>query len=194
MATDVTGTVDEKDGALVVKGADGAAVRWVKESDLLAVKGGKESFEKEAKSAKEAHATAVAEATTKLEAERQKALGAEARAASLEEKLHAHEGSAAELARVKADLEAAKKSSETQGSRYLDLRKAVLVSTYGIPKATVEKKTLAELDVYEDVLKSVIGDKAAGNFAVGGGTGGANPLANRKPMDLAVDAYSRSNK
>jgi len=194
MGTEVTSIVGEKDGALEVKGADGVVLRYVKESDLLAVKGGRDTFKTEAETAKSAHAAAVAEATGKIEAEHQKALAAEARASSLEDKIKESGGSAAELAQAKSALEAAKKSSEELGNKHLELRRQVIVATYGVPKKTVESKDLTQLDVYEEALKAVMGDKAIGNFAVGGGGGGANALQGKAPMDLARDAYSSSNR
>jgi len=181
----------EKDGTIVVKDGE-ASVRYVKESDLLALKGSKEGIENAVKAAEAARDNAVAEATSKVEIEHQKALQAEARVSSLEDQIRMGGGSAAELVKAKADLEAAKRSSEELGNKHLELRRNVIVATYGVPKETVESKDLTALDLFEEALKAVIGNKAIGNFAIGGGGGGASALQGKKPYELAVDAYSQS--
>ena len=191
MATELSGTVDEKDGTLTVRDSNGKEVRYVKESDLVAVKESRKSKEDVAKEVELATATAIAEANAKLDTEKTRALQAEARVSSLEEKIAKGSVDSAELAKAKAELEAAKKSSETLGNKHLELRRSVIIATYGVPKETVASKDLAALDLYEEALKAVIGDKKLGNFAIGGG-GGASTLQGKSPMELAVEAYSHS--
>ena len=196
MGNEVTGTVDEKDANVInIKSGDGADVRYVKESDLLAAKGSKEgAVEKATREATEAaqtaHATEVKVATDALDTEKNKALQAEAKISSLEETIRKGGGTAEELATAKQELETAKTSSESLGTKYLELKRDVIIKTYGVPKETVEGKNLAALDVYEEALKAVIGDKALGNFAIGGGGGGAQALQGKSPMELAQMAYS----
>jgi hypothetical protein len=190
--TTVTGTADEKDGTVIIKGSDGIDIRYVKESDLLAVKGSRESLEQSAKAADAAREKAIAEGNSKFDAERQKALQAEARISSLEEQIKNGAGTSAEVARLSAELEAAKKSSEVLSTKHLELRRNFITATYGVPKETVLTKDLAALDTFEEALKAVMGDKKLGNFAVGGGGGGASSLQGKKPLDLAVEAYSRN--
>lgn len=197
MGNTVTGTVDEKDGVLVVGEGD-KATRYVKESDLLAVKGARVTKEEAAAQAEAAKALALTEASkdanVKLEAEHQKALQAEARVSSLEAQIKSGGGTAAELATAKAELATAKSSSEILGNKYLELKRETVIKTYGVPKATVEKKSLQDLELFEEALKAVVGNKSVGNYAAGGGSGGASPTPNKSPMELAVDAYSSSNK
>ena len=193
MATELSGTVDEKDGALVVKEGD-KTVRYVKESDLIAVKESRVSKEDVARAVQEATVTATAEATSKIDEAHQKALRAEARVSSLEEQITKGGGDAAELVKATAALATAKTSSEELGNRFLELKRNVIVQTYRVPKETVAKKDLAALDVYEEALKAVIGDKSVGNFAIGTGTGGQSPLVGKDPMTLAVEAYTQSKK
>lgn len=181
----------EKDGAIVVKEGD-TPVRYVKESDLLAVKGSKETAESKVSEAVSARETAVKEVTAALDVEKNRALQAEARISSLEEQIKSGGGTAAELEKAKAELVAAKSSSEVLTTKHLELRRNVMVTTYGVPKETVASKDLAALDVYEEALKAVLGDKALGNFAVGGGSGGASALQGKSPMELAQIAYSQS--
>jgi len=182
----------EADGAIAIKEGE-ASIRYVKESDLLAVKGSKEAAESAAKEAIAARGTAVADATAKVDAGLQRALQAEAKVSSLEETIKQGTGSAAELAQAKADLAAAKTSSEALTTEHLKLRRDIVIQKYGVPKETVESKDLAALTVFEEALKAVIGDKALGNFAVGVGGGGAT-LVGKKPDELARMAYSASNQ
>jgi len=190
---ELTFSVNEKDGTVIAKDKAGAEVRYVKESDLLAIKGSKDGLEKSVKDAENAKATAIAEANSKLDTATSRALQAEAKITSLEERIAQGGSSAAELAKAKADLETAKRSSEVLGNKHLELRRNVIAATYGVPPATVASKDLAALDLYEEALKAVIGDKKLGNFAVGGG-GGASALQGKSPIDLARDAYASSNK
>ena len=195
MATPVSGTVDEKDGALVIKDGD-KEVRYVRESDLLAVKEGRVTKEDAAKQVSEAKAAATAEATTKIDEAHQKVLRAEARVSSLEEQITKGGGDAAELVKATAALATAKTSSEELGNKFLELKRDVIVRTYNVPKETVAKKTLAALEVYEEALKAVIGNKSIGNFAVGGG-GGASVKEVKNASDvlnMAVEAYAQSKK
>lgn len=181
----VTYTVD-KDGALVAKGA-GGETRYVKESDLLAVKGSKESLDAKVKEL-EAKATGGAESKAELETARQKALQAEAKVSSLEEKIAAGTATAAERDSLKQQLAAAKSSGEGLNTKLLELQRTLIVGTYGVPAATVEKKSLAELEVYAQALADVTGKKL-GNYAAGGGGGGAPDLSGKSPMELARMAY-----
>ena len=183
MGNEMTGTVD-KDGALVVKDGD-KEVRYVKETDLLAVKGSRDVSDRRAK---ELEVTSAA-ATAEIESHRQKVLQAEAKVESLEEQI-AKGGTKDELAKIKQELEAAKKSGEELSNKALGYRRAIIIGTYGVPVATVEKKTMAELDHFEEALKAVIGTKGIGNYAAGGGGGGANPLVGKSPMELAQIAYA----
>ena len=185
---EVTGTVDEKDGAVIIKNEAGEEVRYAKESDLLAVKGSKETAEvaaKEAKATAETLNTRLSEATNRLSQ-------AEADKERLTEQIAKGGGTAEELAAARQELATAKTSSEELGNKFLELRRTVITATYGVPKETVNSKNLSELGVYEEALKAVIGEKNLGNFAIGGVGGGANALEGKSPMELAQMAYSQT--
>lgn len=186
----LTGSVD-KDGTLVVKDAAGAETRYTKESDLLALKGSRETAEAKIKELEAAQATGGAELKTELETVRQGKLQAEAKISGLEGEIAKGTATAAELATAKAELETAKTSGEGLGNKLLELQRTLIISTYGVPVATVEKKTLQELEVYAEALAAVTG-KALGNYAAGGGGGGTN-LDGKTPMELARIAYETSS-
>jgi len=185
MADPLTAIANE-DGSISVKGADGTDVRYAKEADLLAVKGSKESAEAELK---KAGATTDA-MNAQLSDTVNKLTQAEAARERLEEQIKQGGGTAAELATAKSELATAKTSGEELGNKFLELRRATISQAYGVPRETVDSKDIAALDIYEEALKNVIGQKALGNFAVGGGGGGANALEGKSPMELAQLAYA----
>jgi len=172
MATDGKSafTVD-KDGALIVTDGE-TTTRYTKESDLLTIKASRTELEKKLKDEAASHLAALEAASTTVEAHRQKVLQAEARITGLEEQLKLG-GSKDELDKVKQELAAAKKVGEELGNKALGYRRAILVTAYGIPAATVENKSIEELDRFEEALKAVGGVKNLGNYAAGGGAGGA---------------------
>lgn len=182
----------EKDGTVVIKDSEGADVRYVKEADLLAIKGSRDAAERKVRDSEATHTTAIETVRNETETFRQKALQAEAKISGLEERLAAG-GSKEELERVKQELEAAKTSGEGLSNKLLGLRRTLITTTYGVPVATVEKKTLDELDTFEEALKAVIGAKGIGNYAAGGGSGG-NALTGKSPIELARLAYETSKK
>lgn len=183
-----------KDGTIAIKDSEGNEVRYAKESDLLAVKGSQEAAEKRAKEAEGTKEAEVKAATDNLESTRQEVLKAEAKITSLEEKVKEGAGSTEELAKVKQDLETAKKGGEELTGKALEYRRQVIISTYGIPADTVNEKTMEELDYYEEALKAVIATKGIGNYAIGGGGGGGPDLSGKSPLALARDGYAKSNK
>ena len=163
--------------------------RVVPEKDLLAVKAGREKAEEQLKDAIEVHKGEVAAYESKIAEARQKMLQAEARASSLEEEVQRSAGSVTELAEAKKELAAAKESSKNLTGKILDYRRAAIVATYRIPADSIADKTLEELNLYEEALKSVLPTKGVGNYAVGGGSGATVPGGS--PRDLARQAYSK---
>ena len=171
-----------KDGAISIKDTEGKDIRYVKEADLLAVKGSSEASERRAtdlaRQVEESQASNKAEiatANTQYETAHNQVLQAEAKISSLEEQVARGTGSAEELATVKQALETAKTSGEGLTAKALEYRRMIIVSTYGIPADTVKEKTMEQLDNYEEALKSIIATKGLGNYAIGGGSGGPVP-------------------
>lgn len=189
MADPLTAIANE-DGSISVKGTDGTDVRYAKEADLLAVKGSRDELQKKIDAAATETTALTATNVAAAEESKQAVLKAEARVTSLEEQIAKGGGTTAELATAKSELETAKKSGEELGNKFLELRRATISQTYGVPRATVDSKDLASLEVYEEAVKAVIGQKSLGNFAVGGGGGGANALEGKDPMELAKMGYA----
>jgi len=185
---------ENKDGTLSIRDSEGKDVRYAKESDLLAVKGSAEALERQAAESQKAHQAEITTATTDLATARQEVLQAEAKVTGLEEKVAVHTGTAEELAQVKQDLEAAKKSGVELTDEALEYRRTLIVATYGIPADTVKEKTMEQLDHYEEAIKAVLATRGAGNYAIGGGGGGAEALKGISPMSLARMAYEQGGK
>ena len=200
MGDELTYTAN-KDGTLAIKDTEGNEVRYVKESDLLAVKGSsqvaKDAAETAAKAAtesQETHKVEIATASTNLETTRQKLLEAEAKATTLEETVKAGTGTAEELTKAKADLETAKTSGEELSVKALEYRRQIVVSTFGIPADTIKEKNMEQLDNYEEALKAIISTKGIGNYAIGGGGGGSAPVTalDRAKTTLAAAMEKRA--
>lgn len=145
----------------------------VPEKDLLAVKASKEKVEKQAIEAQTSHAAEIEASKVSKEEVRQQLLQTEASVSSLEEAAQKSAGSTEELAAVKQKLEAAEASSAELSGKVLEYRRSTIVAAYNVPADTIADKTIEQLDNYEEALKAVMTTKGLGNYAVGGGGGGA---------------------
>ena len=190
MGNEVTGVVNEQDGTIVIKDAEGKEIRYAKESDLLTIKGSRDDLQVKLAAAEAARGTATTEADTKIAEANQQKLQAEAKAESLTEEIKKHTGTAEELVSLKAQLATAQQSGEEQGNKLLELRRTFITNTYKVPPATVAEKTLTQLDVFEEALKAV-GAGTGGNYAFGGAGGGANALEGKSPLELAKMFYTK---
>lgn len=175
--------IANEDGTITMKEEDGKETRFVKEADLLAVKGGAEAAERRAKGE-------VTAAQEQLSQSKQSLLQAEAQVETLKEDLAKGAGSAEELAKVKQDLETAQGNVTSLSGKVLEFRKAAIVATFKVAPDTVKDKTLEQLDLFEEALRAVGAGQGVGNFAIGGGAGGAN-LTGKSPMELARMAYDK---
>ena len=186
MANEVTGTVDDKDGTLIVKDSEGKDIRYTKESDLLAVKGSRDALQAKIDAADKDNGKAEAESAEKLEAAHQKTLKAEADVERLSGEIAKHTGTAAELEKLRAELETAKEAGKSTATELLELKKTSIISIYKVKPEALEGKDLDGLRTFEEVLKSITGP--GGNYAIGGG-GGASTLEGKSPRELAAMGY-----
>lgn len=190
MATEVTGTVDEKDGTVTVKDAEGKEVRYTKESDLLAVKGSRDDLQLKLTAAEAAKGTAVSEGEAKAGEAKNAQIKAEAEVERLSDEIKTHTGTVGELASLKTQLETAQEAGKSSATELLELRRTHIVNTYRVPPETVNEKDIDELKLFEEAIKAVIGANP-GNYAIGGGGGGAaNALEGKSPQELAQMAYA----
>jgi len=184
MATDITGTADEKTGTITVKEGE-TDVKYVKEASLTALQ------EKltEAEKAKGTAAQATTEADAKVSEAVNARTQAEAKVETLAEEIKKHTGTADELTKLKTDLATAQEAEKSSATELLELRRTFIINNYKVPPDTVNSKDLNQLKLYEEALKAVIGANA-GNYAFGGSGGGAAALEGKSPMELAQMAYT----
>ena len=190
MGNEVTGVVDEKDGALTVGEGD-KAVRYVKESDLLTIKGSRDTLQTKLSEAEVAKATATEEskaAAAKVDEATNAKTQAEAKVESLTEDIKKHTGTTEELTRLQTELATAQEAGKSSATELLELRRTFIINTYKVPPETVKEKSLGQLKLFEEALKAVVGG-AGGNYAFGGGGGGSQSLEGKSPMELAQMAY-----
>ena len=161
--------------------APAPTVKMVPESDVMAVK---EGARKELEGTKTAHTAEMNIAKGEMSTAQNKLYAAEARVTELEGKLTETTNSAEELAKVKGDLVTAQGAVKGLEDKALEYRRRDLVTTYGIPADTVNEKTIAQLDSYEEALKAVHTAKGVGNYAIGSGGGGA-PGEKLTPIEQA---------
>lgn len=160
-----------------------STVKMVPESDVIAVK---EGAKRELEGVRTAHTAEMNIAKTDLSTTQNKLYLAEAHVTELEGKLTEHTNTAEEVARIKGELETAQGAVKGLEDKALEYRRSILVSTYGIPADTVNEKTMAQLDSYEEALKAVKVATGVGNYAIGGGGGGA-PGAKLTPIEQAAE-------
>jgi seryl-tRNA synthetase len=191
MATEDFVAEMEKDGALSVKRGE-ETTRYVKESDLLAIKESRDALQKKYDEASKNQNTNNTESLEKLAQANEAKNKAEAEVERLSDEIKKHTGTQEELEKLKTQLETAQKSGEEQGNKLLELTREKIVNTYKVPQETVSEKNLEQLATFEEALKAVTAG-AGGNFAFGGGGGGGQNLEGKSPMDLARMAYASSD-
>jgi len=189
---EVTGTVDEKDGTLTVGEAD-KATRYVKESDLLAVKEGREKAEARLKELESNASKENPEAVVKLEAANSAKLKAEADVERLTDELNKAKEGSQNTDELQKKLEAAQEAEKGTGNKLLELSREKLVATYKLKPEVVAEKNLEQLSVLEEALKAVVGAGGLGNFALGGG-GGGSKLEGLSNRELARIGYEEAMK
>jgi hypothetical protein len=163
------------------------SAKMVPESDLLAVKAGKEGLEKKLTEVETALKTKVSDTENKL-------FTAEAKIKQLEDQLKNVNLTSTELAAVKAKLEVAEKSVTTTTSLLLDYKRQSIAAKYNIPADTLKDKTADQLSLFEEALKAVVGSKGAslgtGGYAVGtAGAGGAAKESNSDRLKRLISEH-----
>jgi len=166
-----------ENGSWVGKDEAGKELKFVAESDLLAVKSGREGLETKVKQMEETHKVAVSTVEQKL-------FATEAKVTELQEKLTQGNLSATELVKVKAELATAQQRSGELETKALEYQKRIIAQTYQIPIDTLKDKTMEQLGHYEEALKAVTANLPKGGGGYAAGAGGAGVTA-ETPMDRA---------
>ena len=188
--SDNQGFETNKDGSITVE-LDGKKVRFVKESDLGAVKAGLKEKEDEVTKLQ----TGLADANTKYDGEHQELLKVRASHGELEK-------SAGESATYKQRVEDLTKEmagiKDTSGkleTKYAERLRAQLVQGYKIDQEKIKDKGLADLENMEQTL-SLTGYKPlpANYDGKSGVTGPVSSLQGKSPLALGIMGYEESAK
>jgi len=193
MTTDSAFTV-EKDGAISIP-VEGKPVRYVRESDLLAVKGGAETSKGQYESQLTKLTNDLAEVGKQRDTHAQLVLQHQARIEKLQEMEKEHATFKAKVGEQQQTIDAATKSRGELETELTGYKKSILIDQYKVDKDKVEKMSLAELREAEKTL-SILGIKPAAraNYdAHGGNSGNQGPEA---PLDRAkriIDAHEQKH-
>ena len=177
--------VELKDGATFVDGK-----KMVAESDLIAAK---RSLETAAEKAQTAHSEAIDAKSLELSAAQTALADSNAKLTEAQEAQGKGATPDEEVARIKQEREDALTKVETlstDAGKALELKRALLVLQYSVSADSLVDKTMQQLDSFEEAAKALTTSRGGGpgNYAIGGGAGGATPQTNleRAKQVLAV--------
>ncbi len=170
-------------------GTDGASPKMevegkkvVLESDLVAAK---ESWDKQSEVAQTAHNSAVDTLRVQLSESQQATAASNARLKELTEKQATDTSSNSDVAAIKAERDQATLRADTADTTVLDVKRRLIVATYQVAPEKVATKTSAELDSFEEALKSVAQSRGGvGPYALG--AQGGEPAVPQSNFDRAL--------
>ena len=185
MTTDnLTYTVNT-DGSITVKD-DGKNIKYVKESDLGAVKVQLKDKEGEVTKLQ----TDLAGATTKSDTAHQDVLKERAAKELLEQGAKDGETFKAKVTELETEVAGLKKTGGETDTKLTDRLKAHLQTTYKIDEEKLKDKALTDLENIESTLKLTGVIPAAANYdGKGGSSTGTGDLTGKTPMALATMGY-----
>jgi predicted RNase H-like nuclease (RuvC/YqgF family) len=180
-----------QDGSITIKGEDGKSIKFVKESDLGAVKVALKEKEGEISKLQ----ANITDLTTKYETEHQEVLKERAvkeqlevdakEAGTFKEKVAALETQLADLSKV---------SGET-ATKLTERLRNQLKTMYKIPDDKLSGKTLADLETIESTLQMTgLVTQPANYDGKGGAQGGGEDLRGKSPLALATMGYEEKGK
>ena len=170
---------------------EGKKVRFVKESDLGAVKSALKDRETELSTTQANLATA----NSKYDTEHQVVL--QERVAKEQLEKDAKEGTTLKTKVVELETEVAdlKKVGGEINTKLTEQLRTTLKTTYKIEEAKLEGKALTELENIHNALQLTGVAPAAANYdGKGGGDGAGSDLAGKTPLQLAALGYELSEK
>ena len=175
VAPPATPTMEYKDGAVFAGGK-----KMVKESDLMALK---QSSETAAEKAQTAHSEAIDAKSLELSAAQTALADSNAKLTEAREAQGQGATTDEEVARIKQERQDALDKVETlttDAGKALELKRALLVIQYSVPVDSLADKTMTQLDSFEEAAKALATSRGGGpgNYAIGGGAGGAAPKTN----------------
>ncbi len=170
-------------------GAGDTGPKMVLETDLLTLKTKAEGLERQLTESQTAHDTALTKVGGEHEVTRQRLLATEAKVTTLEERSKNGESSSEELVQARKLYGEAISKGVDLTNQLLDLRRAAVVTVFGISADSVKEKSMEELGHLEEALKLVTAGKGSGPYALGGsGAGGAPQTAKERANAILAEA------
>ncbi len=180
------------DGSISIKGEDGKTTKYVKESDLGAVK--VQLKDKEGENTK--LLTDLAAANTKYDGSHQEVL----KERTAKEQFEKDAGEATTLKTKLEELTTEVASLKTTGgestTKLTERLRKILTDGYKIDAEKIKDKTLTDLEGIEATLVLTGVQAAPANYdgKGGGGGSGVDDLKGKSPLALATMGYAESNK
>lgn len=192
MTTDnLTYTVNT-DGSITIKGEDGKSLKYVKESDLGAVKVQLKDKEGEVTKLQ----TDLAGATTKYDESHQDVLKERAAKEQLGKDAQEAGTLKTKVDELTTEVAGLKTSSGETATKLTERVRTFLETAYKVPKEKLEGKALADLETIESTLQLTGVATVPANYDGKGGGGGdrADDLKGKSPLALATIGYEESAK
>ena len=170
---------------------DGQSVRYVKESDLLNVKGGSEAKAREWETEKASYNTQLAEANRLRDETHQQLLEERAARERLTQSQADYDALKTKAGELESQLGSAKESVSKYEAELAGRLRATLISGYGASEEAIKEKSLEQLRNLEEAAK-VFGTGSKGsrpaNFDGGSGSNGA-PESSEERARRIIEAH-----
>ena len=176
------------DGSISIVGEDGKKMKFVKESDLGAVKSALKDKESEVTKLQ----TDLAGATTKYDTAHQDVLKERAAKELLEKDAQEAGTFKTKVAELETQLAGLKTSSGETATKLTERLRTQLMAQYKITEDKLKDKALADLETMESTLQLTGVATVPANYdgKSGGGGNGADDLKGKSPLALATMGYS----
>lgn len=182
------------DGAIIIKDANAKDIPYVKESDLLAVKGASETARADYESKITQNLASLAESNRLHDETKQKLLQEQAAKEQLATKANEAATLKTKVGELETNLNAATAGRKQLEEELLGTKRSVLVTNYKVDPKKVEAMSLDQLRETEKAL-TLAGITAAGSPArFDHGPGGGTAITAVNPLDQArqeIDAVRR---
>ncbi len=180
------------DGSITIKGEDGKNVKFVKESDLGAVKVQLRDKEGEVTKLQ----TDLAGATTKYDTAHQDVLKERTAKEQLEKDAQEAGTFKTKMEELTTELAGLKTSSGETTTKLTERLRTYLETAYKVPKEKLEGKALSDLETIESTLQLTGVATVPANYdgKGGGGGNGADDLKGKSPLALATMGYAEKEK
>jgi len=180
-----------QDGSVSIKGEDGKITKYVKESDLGAVKVQLKDKEGEVSTLQASLATA----NTKYDTEHQTVLQVRAASEQFEKDAKESTGLKEKVTGLETALADLKRVSGESTTRFTERLRSHLETSYKIPKEKLADKDLTGLESIESTLQLTGVAAVPANYdGKSGVSGSIEDLKGKSPLALATMGYEASNK